>query len=107
METYLNEMIIDFNAKPQIPLSPAQIPFEQEFKAHLTNAVVNGGLEHQKVLNMTLIFCLLNKRGLSLDVIQENNALLCHLCMASDFSTSDSNIDNIINTITLAQGESV
>jgi hypothetical protein len=92
---YLNTMLDELNSNPLI-LTPAQKQGEEEFIINCNNAL-NNGLEPNVMLNMTYIIALINKKGLSIEKIENNIDLLLHLCTNSNYSTTDTNIDYIVD----------
>jgi hypothetical protein len=89
MSNYLQEAIKDLTVSP---VPPALKPLENEFKQ-------NWGLEPQEVLNMVLIMSIINNLGISVQKMDEHKLLLINLCMESDFSTTDDNINHIVNAL--------
>lgn len=100
MSTYLETAIDDMVSHSE-PLPPALLPYEENLKAKMTEAVQNG-LEADKVMKMTFIISICIKRGLPLEDIQTHQNLFTRLMMESNFSTTDANINRMINMIQLA-----
>ncbi len=102
MSTYLNDAINDMiNHKPEV-LPPALIPIEQEYKDQLTTAV-NNGLEPSDIMKMNLIMMMCLKQGLSVEDLQSQQVLFTNLLLETNFSTTDANINRMVNLIQAAQ----
>ena len=102
MSTYLNDTINEMvNYKPE-PLPPALLPIEQQYKDHLT-AAVNDGLEPDNIMNMHLIMMMCLKQGLSVEDLQGQQVLFTNLMLETNFSTTDVNINRMVNLIQAAQ----
>lgn len=102
MSTYINDTINDMvNYKPD-PLPPALLPIEQEYKDQLTTAV-NNGLEPTNIMKMNLIMMMCLKQGLSVDDLQAQQVLFTNLMLETNFSTTDANINRMVNLIQAAQ----
>jgi len=81
---------------------PNYTPYEKTLVDGLENSfdsAVQNGLEPEKIIKMTSIMCLVLQRGITVDDLQNHNALFVTLCMESDFSIMDHNITNIVNRI--------
>lgn len=80
----------------------AEKPHIQELENKMTEAVQKG-LNPQAVLNMTTIICILVENGISVDILEKHHILISGLCIISNHSTDDNNINNIINQIRQAE----
>lgn len=80
---------------PKPNLSPAEAPLIDNLKANFNSAVQNG-LEPEKIVKMVSIMCLVTERGITVDDLQNHNGLFVQLCLNSDFSVMDHNINNIV-----------
>ncbi len=102
MSTYLNNAINDLvNNKPD-PLPPALLPIEKEYKDQLT-ADINNGLEPTNVMKMQMIMVLCLKQGLTVDDLHAQQVLFTNLVLETGFSTTDANINRMVNLIQAAQ----
>ena len=102
MSTYLNNAIDDMINHPPQALPPALLSVEQEYKDQLTNAV-NNGLEADKVMKMNLIMVICLNRGLTVEDLQAQQLLFTNLLIETNFSTTDANINRMVNLIQNAQ----
>jgi hypothetical protein len=82
--------------------SPAETPLIDNLKNSFNSAVQNG-VEPEEVIKMVSIMCLVTERGIAIEDLRTYNDLFTHLCIDSDFSIMDHNIDNIVNQINLAK----
>ena len=64
---------------------------------------VQSGLESEKIVKMVSIMTLLSQRGITVDDFENHNRLFVLLCMYTDFSIMDHNIQNIFNQMKLAR----
>ena len=81
---------------------PSGNPIEQEYRDQLTTAV-NNGLEPTNVMKMQMIMILCLKQGLTIDDLHAQNVLFTNLVLETGFSTTDANINRMVNLIQAAQ----
>jgi hypothetical protein len=72
-------------------------------KIKLNKIFLRNGLEPEKIFKMISIMTLVSERGIDLEDLQNYNNLFAQLCLDSDFSIMDHNIDNIVNEINRAK----
>lgn len=101
MQSFNNLIQSQINS-PKPNYTPAQIPLVDNLKQNFDSAVQNG-LEPTKIVKMVSIMTLLTQRGITVDDLQRHNALFVQLCMESDFSVMDHNINHIFNQMNLAR----
>ena len=82
--------------------TPAEIPIVNNLKDHFTNAI-QSGLNPVEVVKMVSIISLLLQKGINVDDLQNHNQLLVSLCINSEFSIMDNNINHIFNQMILAR----
>ncbi len=87
---------------PKPNYSPAEIPLINNLKNNFNTAVQNG-LEPEKIVKLVSIMCLVSERGITMDDLQNHNNLFVQLCMDSDFSIMDHNINDIVDRINRAK----
>jgi len=87
---------------PKPNYTPAEKPLIDNLENSFDAAVQNG-LEPEKIVKMVSIMCLIIERGIPLDVLQNHNNLFLTMCMESDFSVMDHNINNIVNRLVRAR----
>jgi len=97
-----NNLIQDYVNQPKPNYTQAQVPFINNLKANLNNAVQNG-LEPEKIVRMTGIMTLLIEKGITVDDFQHHQQLFVILCIQSDFSVMDHNINYIFNQMNIAR----
>ena len=97
-----NNLIQTHINSPQPNYTPAEIPHVNNMKDEF-NAAVQNGLEPTKIVKMLSIMTLIVERGITVDDLQRHNQLFVQLCMDSDFSIMDYNINHIFNQMNLAR----
>lgn len=100
--TYYNELIdqvyTPIAADRHRPVTAAEKPYMDRFEQEMTNATYNG-LEPEYVFKLTMLICLLVKKGILAEVVQSKlNDILLHL-QKFPLEVSDEYIDHIIETL--------
>ena len=101
MEQFNNLLQTTINM-PKPNYSPAEKPLIDNLTNSFDSAV-QSGLDPIKIVKMVSIMTLVTQRGISIDDIQNHNNLFVTLCMESDFSIMDHNINNIVLEINRAK----
>lgn len=84
----------------------AETPLMNKLKNDVKNnfeSAVRNGLEPEKIVKMVSIMSLLIQNGITPDDLQNHQQLFVTLCMDSDFSIMDTNINHILCQINLAK----
>jgi len=97
-----NRLIQNYNNSPQPNYTAAEIPIVNGLKNNFDSAVQNG-LEPEKIVKMVSIMTLLSQRGITVDDFQNYDQLFVSLCIYSDFSIMDHNIQHIFTQMNLAR----
>lgn len=80
--------------------TPAETPLIDNLKNEF-NTAVNNGLEPTKIVKMVSIMALVSERGIT--DLQTHQALFVQLCMDSNFSVMDHNINHIVHQLNQAK----
>lgn len=99
MNSY-NQLVQGHQNNQPITYTPAQKPFVSQLEEQFNQAVQNG-LEPEKVKNLTCIMCMVLEKGISLDHLQQHLNLFLTLCINSDFSIMDHNVNHIVGQLKL------
>ena len=101
MEQFNNLLQTTINS-PKPNYTPAEEPLINNLK-HNFNTAVERGLEPANIFKMVSIMSLISQKGITFDDLQNHNNLFVKLCMDSNFSIMDHNINNIVNQINRAK----
>jgi len=101
MEQFNNLLQTTINS-PKPNYTPAEEPLINNLK-HNFNTAVESGLEPANIFKMVSIMSLISQKGITFDDLQNHNNLFVKLCMDSNFSIMDHNINNIVNQINRAK----
>ncbi len=82
--------------------TPAEKPLIDGLRNNF-NTAVNNGLEPTKIVKMVSIMALVSERGITIEDLQTHQALFVQLCMDSDFSVMDYNINHIVYQLNQAK----
>lgn len=105
MEQFNNLLQTTINS-PKPNYTPAEEPLINNLKANLTdnfNTAVESGLEPANIFKMVSIMSLISQKGITFEDLQNHNNLFVQLCMDSNFSIMDHNINNIVHQINRAK----
>lgn len=97
-----NNLVQNTINSPNPNYTPAEIPLIADLENNF-DAAVQSGLEPEKIVKMVSIMCLVSQRGITIDDLQNHNNLFVQLCLDSNFSIMDHNINNIVDELTRAR----
>lgn len=97
MESF-NDLVQTTVNKPKPNYTPSEAPLVDNLTNNFNKAVENG-LEPRKIFKMVSIMTLVSERGITPIQLHNNIQLFTKLCIESDFSITDSNINDIFNQL--------
>ena len=97
-----NRLIQNHINSPEPNYTAAEIPIVNGLKSSFDSATQNG-LEPEKIVKMVSIMALLSQRGITVDDFQNHNQLFVSMCINSDFSIMDHNIQHIFDQMKLVR----
>jgi len=101
---YLTQLNNDIDAIEHKSFTAAEKPIIDQFKTNLTRTVQQGH-SPESLLNLTYLLAILSKRGLPLDMMQNQNELILYLGYKYQFNFQDSVIDTIVDEVKQAERE--
>ena len=97
-----NRLIQNHINSPSPNYTAAETPHVNNLKNNFDSAVQNG-LEPEKIVKMVSIMTLLSQKGINVVGFQNHDQLFVTMCINSNFSIMDHNIQHIFNQLCLAR----
>jgi hypothetical protein len=95
--TYFNELLKENQiAANQTPITAGEKPYMDRLDNVITNAV-NHGVEPDYIYKLTMLVCLVVKKGVSVDAI--DNRKIINYVQTHPLELTDDYIDNVVNML--------